>query len=46
MSTMLLDELVGRLLVAEECCGGVEAIADGVKCLLLMEEQWEACRCC
>jgi hypothetical protein len=46
MSTMSLDELVGRLLMAEERCGGVEAVANGVRCLLLMEEQWGACRRC
>ena len=32
---MLLEELVGRLRVAVECCGGVEAVADGVERLLL-----------
>ena len=48
MSTMLLEKLVGRLRVAE-CCGGVEAVANGVERLLLMEEQWEVRRrhqCC
>ena len=35
MSTMLLEKLVGRLRVAVECCGGVEAVADGVERLLL-----------
>ena len=36
MSTMLLEELVGRLRVAVECFGGVEAVTDGVEHLLLM----------
>jgi hypothetical protein len=35
MSTMLLEELVGRLRVAVECCGRVEEVADGVERLLL-----------
>jgi hypothetical protein len=35
MSTMLLEELVVRLRVAVECCGGVEEVADGVERLLL-----------
>ena len=30
-----MEELVGRLRVAVECCGGVEAVADGVERLLL-----------
>jgi hypothetical protein len=35
MSTMLLEELVGRLRMAVECCGGVETAADGIEHLLL-----------
>ena len=42
LKTMSLEELIGRLRVAKERCGGVEAVADGVGCLLLTEEQWEA----
>jgi hypothetical protein len=34
MLTMLLEELVGRLRVVVECCGGVEVV-DGVERLLL-----------
>jgi hypothetical protein len=41
---MSREELVGRLLVAEERCGGVEAVTDGVEHLRLTEEQWEARR--
>ena len=36
MSTMLLEELVGRLRVAVEGFGGVEEVTDGVEHLLLM----------
>ena len=43
LKTMSLEELVGRLHVAEDRCG-VEAAADGVERLLLTEEQWEARR--
>jgi hypothetical protein len=35
MSTILLEELVGKLRMAVECCGRVEAIADDVERLLL-----------
>jgi hypothetical protein len=42
LKKMSLDELVGRLHVAEERCGGsIESAADGVGRLLLTEEQWE-----
>jgi len=38
-----VEELVGRMRVAEDRCG-VEAAADGIERLLLTEEQWEARR--
>jgi hypothetical protein len=39
LKKMSLDELVGRLRVAEERCGGnIESAADGVGRLLLTEE--------
>jgi hypothetical protein len=36
---MSREELVGRLLMAEERCGGVEVVTDGVEHLRLTEEQ-------
>ena len=44
LKTLSLEELVGRLRVAEERCCGVQAVEDGAGRLLLTEEQWEA-RC-
>jgi hypothetical protein len=41
---MSLEELVGRLRVAEERCGGVELGGERTGQLLLTEEQWEARR--
>jgi len=41
---MSLEELVGRLRVAEERCGGVELGGERTGQLLLTEEQWEAHR--
>jgi hypothetical protein len=41
---MSLEELVGRLHVAEERCGGVELGGERTGQLLLTEEQWEARR--
>ncbi|XP_062223882.1 uncharacterized protein LOC133922530 [Phragmites australis] len=42
LKKMSLEELVGRLRVAEERCGSVvESAADGVGRLLLTEERWE-----
>ncbi|XP_066351721.1 uncharacterized protein [Miscanthus floridulus] len=41
---MLLEELVGRLRVAEERCGGGELGGEHTGQLLLTEEQWEARR--
>jgi hypothetical protein len=48
LDTMTMEELVSRLRMAE--AADIEDVAygmtaDGVECLLLMEEQWEA-RCC
>jgi hypothetical protein len=46
LKKMSLDDLVGRLRVAEERCGSsIESAADGVGHLLLTEEQWENRRC-
>lgn len=44
LKTMSMEELVGRLRVAEERCGGVEVAANSAGQLLLTEEQWEARR--
>ena len=44
LKTMSMEELVGRLRVAEERCGGGEVAADSAGLLLLTEEQWEARR--
>ena len=41
---MSLEELVGRLCVVEERCGGVELGGERTGQLLLTEEQWEARR--
>jgi hypothetical protein len=41
---MSLEELVGKLRVAEERCGGVELGDERTGQLLLTEEQWEARR--
>jgi hypothetical protein len=41
---MSLEELVGRLRVAEERCGGGELGGERIGQLLLTEEQWEARR--
>ena len=43
LNKLSVEELVGRLRVTEDRCG-VVAAADGVKRLLLTEEQWEARR--
>ena len=43
LNKLSVEELVGRLRVAEDRCG-MEAAADGVERLLLTEEQWEAHR--
>jgi hypothetical protein len=44
LKMMPMEELVGRLRVAEERCGGGEVAADSAGLLLLTEEQWEAHR--
>jgi hypothetical protein len=44
MKTMSMEELVGRLRVAEERCGGGEVVVNIAGLLLLTEEQWEARR--
>ena len=49
MLAMSLEELVSKLHVAGEQCGRVDAITDGIECLLLTEEQREVHRrrqCC
>jgi len=43
LNKLSVEELVGRLQVAEDRCG-MEAAEDGVERLLLTEEQWEARR--
>jgi hypothetical protein len=40
LNTMSVEELIGKLRATED-----PAIDDGVGCLLLIEEQWEAHRC-
>lgn len=41
LSKMSVEEIVARLHMAEDRCG-IEAAADGIGGLLLIEEQWEA----
>ena len=45
VSTILLEEHVGRLRVAEECCCRDKAVTDDIERLLLKEEKSEARRC-